>query len=137
MKFSLLRRTDLAIGALRALADSGTRMRAGDLGQRIGASPGFVPQVMAPLTKAGWVDSARGPTGGYRIQVSLDKISVLEVIEAVEGPVDTTTCVLRGGPCGSSELCSVHFPIQEARTALLARLASVPVDSRNYEEPLK
>ena len=134
MKLSLLRKTDLAIRALRALAESGTRVKAGDLGRRTGASPRFVPHVMAPLTKAGWVDSGRGPTGGYRLRVPLGEISVLEVIEAVEGRVDTTICVLRDGPCGPSEHCSVHFPVQEATTALLARLANVPVGSKNDKE---
>ena len=89
---------------------------------------------MAPLMKAGWVDSGRGPTGGYRLRVPLGEISVLDMIEAVEGRVDTTTCVLRDGPCGPSEHCSVHFPVQEATTALLARLANVPVGSKNDKE---
>ena len=89
MKFTLQRRTDLAIRTLNVLAESGTRWRASELAEAIDSTPEFIPQVLAPLVRARWVESRRGPSG-----------SVRNVIEAVEGSIDTASCVLRGVPCG-------------------------------------
>ena len=126
MEITLQRKTDLAMRAIGSLATHGSRVAGATLAAAVGASPQFLLHVMAPLTKAGWVDSARGPNGGYRLQVEPDRISVLDVIEAVEGPVANDKCVLRGGPCPGSEKCALHEPWARARTALITELAATP-----------
>ena len=117
----------MAIRALRAVADSGTLMRAEDLATAIGATVPFVLHVVTPLSKAGWVESQRGPNGGYRLNVSTAGISMLDVIEATEGPMDSTRCVLRGGPCSAPEPCAIHAAWESAGRALLDELAAAPV----------
>lgn len=133
MEIALQRKTDLAMRALEALAERGSRVRGAELAQDVGATPQFLLHVMHPLTKAGWVDSARGPSGGYALQVEPTTVSVLDVIEAVEGPVATDTCVLRRGPCPGAERCALHEPWSRARTALMSELARTPVSGRGKE----
>src|SRR5690606_15445096 len=68
MRLSFSRRTDLALAALRALAEAPeNRLTRTDLADRIGATPGLLAQVMPFLVGAGWVRSERGPGGGYRL----------------------------------------------------------------------
>jgi Rrf2 family iron-sulfur cluster assembly transcriptional regulator len=127
MKFAIQKKTGLAVGSLQALHDAGKTVQSPELAAAIDTTTSFLPQIMAPLVKKGWVDSKRGPNGGYRLAADPESISVLDLIEAVEGDTDTMTCVLKGGPCGGLEHCSFHEPWKAARTALLNELASVPV----------
>jgi Rrf2 family protein len=127
MKFSLQKKTGLAVDALRALQGVEGLMSTTDLAAAIETTRPFLPQIMSPLVKAGWVSSKRGPAGGYSLTADPAGISALALIEAVEGPTDTATCVLRGGPCGGESHCSMHLSWRAARTALLDELASTPV----------
>lgn len=121
--------------ALRALAGA-ERIKGSTLAERIGTTPGFVSQVLNPLVKAGWVRSDPGPTGGYSLTVELADVSVLDVIEAVEGATDTGMCVLAEGPCNASGHCAMHVPWQRARAGLLRELAAVSVADGSIEVEL-
>ena len=92
----------------------------------------FLPQVMGDLVAAGIVEATTGRAGGYRLTRPSSAISVLDVVEAVEGDSRRRTCVLRGGPCGLDGHCDVHDLFFEAQDAMLqilgqARLADLPV----------
>ena len=127
VKLTFLRRTDLAVRALRHL-DGRNRVQSPDLAAAIGSTPAFVPQVMAPLVGAGFVDSSRGPAGGYRLTLPLADISFLAVIEAVEGPIEDGACVLRGGRCRVDGPCALHEMWSRARAALGAELAHTTLE---------
>jgi Rrf2 family protein len=90
MRLEVTRRTDLATRALIALAAGGGRRKASELAAELDASPGFLSQAMTPIVNRGWVHSEPGRTGGYTAAASLDDVSVLDVVEAVEGPTDVT-----------------------------------------------
>ncbi len=112
---------------MRALGQRTVRVKGSDLAELIDTTPGFVAQVMTPLVRAGWVASDPGPTGGYRIAVELDDVSVLDVIELIEGPTDTGQCVLVDRPCDPSERCALHAPWSAARDRLLRELSRTPL----------
>ncbi|HLU42770.1 MAG TPA: Rrf2 family transcriptional regulator [Microthrixaceae bacterium] len=127
MRLEVTRKSDLAVKTLVALSRTEGRLKASALADETGATPGFMPQVVSPLVRKGWVSSDPGPTGGYALQVPPEEISVLDVIEAIEGPTDTTHCVLADRPCGETGFCSLHGPWSSARDLLLGGLASVSV----------
>jgi Rrf2 family protein len=127
MKLELTRKTDLAISALRVLHEAGRRVGARELAKALHTTSTYLPQVMAPLVKRWWVDSQTGPSGGYQAGIDLTTVSTLAVIEAIEGPVDGGTCVLRGGPCGDVEHCSLHMPWTRARAAMVSELDKTSV----------
>lgn len=122
MRLEITRKADLATRALIALARSGGRMKASQLAELLGTTAGFVPQVLHPLVTHGWVASEPGPTGGYSATTALERVSVLDVIEAVEGPTVTGRCVLADRPCGESGTCALHEPWARARDELLDEL---------------
>ncbi len=129
MRLEVTRRADLATRALVALAASAHRMKAAELAERLDASPGFLSQALTPLVARGWVRSEPGPTGGYTARITLDALSVLDVIEAVEGPTDVTHCVLEDRVCAGGGPCALHDAWARARAQLLRELADTPMRS--------
>ena len=124
VKLDITRKSDLAVRALQVLDAVDDRIKGSDLAELVNSTPGFIPQVLAPLVKKRWVRSDPGPTGGYVLIVDLDTISVLDVIEAVEGPTDMDVCVLDGGHCSEGDRCAIHEAWSRARGQLLAELGS-------------
>jgi Rrf2 family protein len=52
-----------------------------------GLPPLFLPKVLKPLVSAGVLDSLKGPKGGYRLARAARQVTLLDVVEAVDGPV--------------------------------------------------
>jgi Rrf2 family protein len=126
MRLEISKKSDLALRVMCQLAP-GERLKGSELARRVGSTPAFIPHVMTPLVTAGWVTSDPGPRGGYRLTGSLTEISMLQLIEAIEGPTVDDRCVLRGGPCPATENCALHNAWLPARDALLERLAATTV----------
>lgn len=103
------------------------RMKAPALAAALDATVAFVPQVMGPLVKAGWVRSDPGPAGGYTLDVSLAAVSVLDVVEAVDGKIDDGRCVVAARPCTAAEPCVMHLAWSNARNELISALDGMSV----------
>jgi Rrf2 family protein len=127
VRLEVTRRSELAVRALRVLARSRALMKSAELARELGSTAGFVPQAMAPLVHAGWVRSEPGPTGGYLLDTDLSRVSVLDVIEAIEGPTDSGQCVLAKRPCTETGPCALHAAWTTARAELLSQLGRVSV----------
>lgn len=126
MRLELTRRGDYAVRAMIALArvEEDRRLSARAIASEMTIPVRFLPQVMTDLVRAGLVDAVIGRSGGYRLSRDPAGISLLDVIEAVEGDSRRQTCVLRGGPCGRDGFCDVHAVFFEAQDALLRPLAA-------------
>lgn len=127
MRLEITRRAELAIRALALLGESAEHVKASVLAEELGTTVLFVPQVLGPLVRAGWVRSDPGPTGGYRCQVPLAEVSVLQVIEAVEGATDIGRCVVADRACDANDVCVLHAAWTQARTELVGVLQSTPM----------
>lgn len=134
MRLEIMRRTDLALRAVRELESTDDRLTAAALAGRLGSTRQFIPQVMNPLVRSGWVSSEPGPRGGYRLVESLAERTMLEFIELIEGRVENERCVLRAGPCDGAELCALHEAWMTARTALVERLGAMPVSGPTLDK---
>jgi Rrf2 family transcriptional regulator, iron-sulfur cluster assembly transcription factor len=126
MRLELTKRADYAIRAVLTLARMppaerrSVRRVAAD--QMIPSS--FLPLVMGDLVRAGLVDGTVGRSGGYRLAKPATTISLLDVIEAVEGDRRRRVCVLRGGPCAAGAVCDVHSVFAAAQDDVLRRLST-------------
>lgn len=67
----------------------------------------YLEQLFARLRRAGLVEGVRGPGGGYRLGRPIDRITVADIITAVDEPLDTTRC---GGHqnCYHGDRCLTH-----------------------------
>lgn len=134
MRLELTKRGDYAVRAMLALARApgDRRTSVPRIAEEMKIPVRFLPQVMGDLVAAGLVEATTGRSGGYRLARSADAITLLDVVDAVEGDSRRQSCVLRSGPCGLDGHCDVHdvfFAAQDAMLATLAaaRLADLPV----------
>ena len=125
MKLVPTRRTDYAIRALLHLAQhTGERVKANEIAEAMAIPQGFLHQVLQELQRARMVTSAPSRKGGYALARPAEEISILEIVESLEGPFANDECVLRGGPCHWDEACALHEVWASARQALSAELGS-------------
>jgi Rrf2 family protein len=129
MRLEITARADLAVRALVVLDASPTRLKSADLADALATTPGFVPQVMGPLVHRGWVRSVPGPTGGYELAVALADVSVLDIVEVIDGPTDTGRCVVADRACDASEPCAMHLAWSRARAELCSVLGGMPLSA--------
>lgn len=125
MRLEVTQRADLAVRAMLLLERAPARLKSADLATALGTTTGFVPQVMGPLVRAGWVRSVPGPTGGYEPVVDLDRLSVLDVVEAVDGPTETGRCVVADRRCEAATPCVLHVAWSRARRELVTSLGGL------------
>ena len=73
-----------------------------ELATTLGASEHHLSKVMQRLVKAGLVNSHRGPSGGFNLDTDPKKTTLLEVYEAIEGPLKPSTCLLGASVCNDN-----------------------------------
>ena len=126
MRLELTKRGDYAVRAMLALtrgAGNGL-LSARRISDAMDIPVRFLPQVLADLQRAGLIEAAPGRAGGYRLARDPEAVSLLQVIEAVEGDSRRQACVLLGGPCGQDGFCDVHGVFFDGQEALLRRFAN-------------
>ena len=87
----------------------------------------FLSDMMRDLVRAGLVDGTIGRSGGYRLAKPSMEISLLDVVEAVEGDSRRRVCILRGGPCALDRVCDVHAVFAAAQDDALGRLRATTI----------
>lgn len=101
--------TDYATVVLTVLAARpGKVLSATDLAELAGLEPTTVSKLLKPLAQAGLVDGLRGVHGGYRLSRDAARISLIEVVEAMEGPLAITECSQHDSQCLLATQCGVR-----------------------------
>jgi len=101
--------TDYATVVLTVLAARPeTVLSAPDLAELAGLEVPTVAKVLKPLAQAGLVEGFRGANGGYRLMRDAADISLVEIVEAMEGPLGMTECSVHAGHCGIEHSCGVR-----------------------------
>lgn len=85
-----------------------------DYSQRLTLSPGYIAKIFQELSRAGLTAAASGPHGGYQIARSAEKIRLIEIVEALDGPLLRQCCLLSVGDCPRQSTCGVRTLIGEA-----------------------
>jgi Rrf2 family protein len=126
MRLELTRKGDYGVRAMLALAGTTSdQLTAGRLAEATGIPPSLVPRLMGDLIRAGLVANRRGRNGGYRLARPSAEVSLLAIIEAIEGDGRRRTCVIRGGPCRREGPCDVHDAFYRAQEAVFGTLAEI------------
>jgi Rrf2 family protein len=125
MRLDLTKRSDYAIRAMLALTMVGDGLLSSrKIAEEMKIPPRFLPQIMGDLTRAGLVLAHPGRAGGYQLTEGSASVTLLRVIEAVEGDPHRQVCVMRGTACGVDGECGVHDVFYAAEHAILKELSS-------------
>ena len=101
--------TDYASVVLTVLAsDPAAVLSASELAERAGLEVPTVAKLLKPLAQAGLVEGFRGANGGYKLARDAADISLVEIVEAMEGPLGMTECSVHAGQCGIEDSCGVR-----------------------------
>ena len=126
----LTRAADYAIRVMIHLAGlpAGARVSRSELSAVAECPEQFLCKVLQSLTHAGLVISHRGNTGGFELEEMRREASVLEVVEAVEGPIHINVCLTSDHACTRQNWCPAHDLWADAQEALTSVLRDATIN---------
>jgi FeS assembly SUF system regulator len=122
--------TDYAIVILAHLARNSGTLTAQDLSSRSRVPLPTVSKLCKELSKAGLVVSHRGRRGGYGLARPAERISVAEIVEALEGPIALTECAQPGpNTCELDATCPAKASWDPVSRAIHDALKELPLSA--------
>lgn len=128
----ITRQADYAIRAILYLAEKDPNLRAStsQIAEQKHIPPSFLAKIISQLSIAGLILTSRGARGGVSLARPADQISIMEVVEAIDGPIALNQCTfstLQTCPFGGN--CPVHDMWMDAQTQLVDKLKNTTFDS--------
>lgn len=127
--------TDYAILLMAELTRQGETLSAHVLADRIRVEVPTASKALKLLAGAGLLSSYRGANGGYRVTRPASRISVAEIIAAIEGPIAMTECSVEVGLCHQEDSCHLRSNWQRISVAVSRALEEVSL--AEMSEPLR
>ncbi len=120
----ITRQADYAIRAVLYLARLGTTQHAATsvVAKEQHIPPSFLAKIISQLSIAGLLHTSRGARGGVTLARPPQEISLLDVVEAIDGPILLNQCVGDPGDCIFKGDCPLHPIWLESQEALVTRL---------------
>jgi Rrf2 family protein len=124
------RRTDYGIRVIVDLATlpKGFRASTSEIAERQNIPAPFLAKIISQLSLSGLVSTYRGSGGGVSLARPATEISLLEVIEALDGPLRLNRCAIEPESCPRTGHCPVHPIWAKAQTNLASLLSSTTFD---------
>lgn len=105
----ITRQTDYAIRCVLHLSRMMDRVLVvDDIAEVMDIPKSFLAKILQRLSKAGIVKSSRGIKGGFQLAKKPGQISLLDVIESIQGPAGMNRCAINKNNCKFSHSCTVH-----------------------------
>ncbi len=131
----LTKKADYGLIALKHLATSANRSSsAKDIADAYHIPLALLSKVLQKLCKHGFLRSEQGTNGGYRLARDARRISALEVIRAIDGPIILTACFTDHGQCTQSYSCTVREPLRKVHEGILRLLESITIWDLSQDE---
>ncbi len=127
---TISRETDYASRVLLhlALQDSSERTTTQQIAQQRLIPRALVRRVVTRLAAANLIVTTRGNEGGISLGRPASEISLLDVVEAMEGPLALNRCVVEPDVCPLTPTCTVHVAWARARDIIRTHLQDITVD---------
>lgn len=134
----ITRASDYAVRVMIHLAGlpPASTVRQSELSKATDVSGHFLSKVLQQLVRSRLIRSQRGSGGGYALAVAAHSVSLLDVVEAIEGPVRLNQCIEEGPSCERKSWCPAHQVWAEAQAAVVTvlRAASMAVLAAQAKE---
>jgi len=135
----LTKKADYGLISLRhlAVATNGQSASAKDISDTYHIPLPILSKVLQKLAKGGLLTSEQGTNGGYRLSRPAHKISTLEAIRTIDGPIILTSCFTDHSGCNQSEACTVREPLRRVHEGILRLLASISIADLGQDGPFQ
>lgn len=117
-----MREMDYALRALACLARADGCLPVSAIAQTEAVPESFLRKIMQTLHRAGFVRSEQGPFGGYALAVPAQELSVLDVLETVQGPLVMNECFASEDICSRTAHCNLRKRLRKLQAELEAML---------------
>ncbi len=128
----LTKKADYSLIALKHFAarqkETGGAVSAKEVADDCGIPLPVLSKLLQKLGKSGFLTSEYGTNGGYRLARDPRRISALEVIRAIDGPIVLASCFTEHAYCGHSTRCTVKRPLKRIHEGILRLLDSVSIE---------
>lgn len=130
----ITRQADYAVRAVLDLAthQHETFVLSDDIAHRQGVPRAFLTKILARLAAAGLLDTQRGVNGGVALALPAKEISLLQVIEIIDGPITLSRCIRAPGECARDLSCPVHPVWAGLRDRLRDWMADIDFESLTW-----
>jgi Rrf2 family protein len=136
----LSKKADYALMAMKHLATraDGASASAREIAEAYDIPVELLAKILQRLARHGLVKSLQGTRGGYRLARETAKISVADIIEAIEGPLRVTACSTEEENCGQYAKCSIRDPLWRIKDRIVSALSDCSLQeiaSESFAEP--
>ena len=120
----ITRQADYAVRAILYLAQFGNngRVSTSNVAKEQKIPLSFLAKIISQLSIAGLINTLRGAHGGVTLAREPKNITLLEVVEAIDGPIQLNICVATPGRCPFEPNCSVRLVWCDAQNELVTKL---------------
>jgi len=134
----LSKKADYGLIALKHLAlhNGECSCSAADIAEAYKVPAPLMAKVLQKLAKGGLVAARHGSSGGYTLARAASRITALDVIRAIDGPLFITSCVTSHGECDVRTTCSIREPLRRVNDSILEVLARVTISQMTDESPM-
>lgn len=107
----ITRQADYALRAMLYLArlDPEQKASTSQIAEKQSIPPSFLAKIISQLSIAGLIQTSRGAKGGVSLSKPASEISMLQVVEAIDGPVQVNICTFSKDECKFEKDCPVHM----------------------------
>jgi Rrf2 family protein len=133
----LSKKTDYALIALTYVASIGSKASsARDIAERYDVPVELLAKVLQRLVQRGVLKSQQGIHGGYKLARSADTITVAEVVEAIDGPLQLTVCGTTDDErCEQFSKCNIRDPLHRIRDRIIGTLMACTIADLASDHP--
>lgn len=135
----ITRQADYALRAMLYLSKLERNVKAATslIAKEKNIPPSFLAKIISQLSIAGLINTSRGARGGVSLARRPEKISLLDVVEAIDGPITLNECVDDPEVCSFGDNCPIHEVWCEAKTELVRKLSESTFDKLLEREDAK
>lgn len=110
----LNRKLEYALMALKHMSQKipGELTSAKEVSENFSTPFDATARVMQAMAQKGLLRAEHGAFGGYQITKDLGKVTMLNLLEIVEGPTAMVKCFAKESPCEIQGTCNIHSPVQ-------------------------
>jgi len=128
----ITRQADYALRAMLYLARREPNQRekaaTSQIAEKMEIPPSFLAKIISQLSIAGLIHTSRGASGGVALARKPEDISLLDVVEAIDGPITLNECVVDPNECAFGGNCPIHRVWCEAQSNLVRKLRESTFD---------